>query len=112
MTMPIIIMLLIFLSGVYAVSLWFMRSGYERTIKVLSEDNRDLRDRFYVAKGLPPANIDMVARHEQQEERKEQAKRERKLFNRDGPITGERHRAVLKEMQDIQAGRAPQSLLN
>lgn len=48
------------------------RAHYESLLKDARADNRDLRDRLFASKNLPPAGVDMKAEHEERREERRQ----------------------------------------
>lgn len=58
----------------YSLILWQQRSHYNALLDRVEADNRDLRDRMFATRNLPPAGVDMKAeREEKQQERRQRA---------------------------------------
>lgn len=58
-----------------SVALWQIDSSYRATMADLRADNKDLRDRLFQSKALPPSGIDLTEKYEERQER-ERARRD------------------------------------
>jgi hypothetical protein len=98
----LILVLLLSVFGLYA----FLRErsiertlrAYESLIQSLSDDKKELLDRFFISKGHAPVGVDMRETHEKKEAERQETAKTKKVLRRGDPLQQERDKLVLQEL--------------
>ena len=83
--------------------LWQQRAHYEALLRDVRADNRDLRDRVFASKNLPPSGVDMRKEHE--ERREERRRRQADPTTRSEADPTQRMRQQLAENEKARLGK-------
>lgn len=94
MTLVYITSLVLVTAG-FGLAVWAIHRVYIYVIDGLRADNKDLRDRLFQSKALPPSGINLTEKYEARQERIREEKQDPKKPLANGPI--ERLEAQWKE---------------
>lgn len=75
-----------------------LRASYHAVLVGLRDDNKDLRDRWFMSKGMPPSGVAVTEQYEKREAEREQ-KREEKVPHRGGPLRDARVALAEEELK-------------
>jgi hypothetical protein len=77
------------------------RRHYESLLRDARADNRDLRDRLFASKNLPPVGVDLKAEHEERKAERKERQNDKTLKSAPDPMWGVRQDLALREKKRI-----------
>jgi len=83
---------LVVIVGISASAVWLIHRAYIHTIDGLRSERKDLLDRLFQSKAMPPSGIDLTQKYE--------ARQEREKEQRENPNRGKRPLGPIEQLTD------------